>query len=142
MPDQSTYSYDALISASLQDRPWVENTLLPRLQAAGLRIFVTEMVEPLDTEGRAKITRRIGEARYVVAVLSPVSLENRQLQFEWEIAIERNFLTRTFCLVPVKIAPLDDSQIPSQLAALTTVDFTKPDKLEMAFAYLLSIWEV
>jgi len=142
MPDQSTYSYDALISASLQDRPWVENTLLPRLQAAGLRIFVTEMVEPLDTEGRAKITRRIGEARYVVAVLSPASLENRQLQFEWEIAIERNFLTRTFCLVPVKIAPLDDSQIPSQLAALTTVDFTKPDKLEMAFAYLLSIWEV
>ena len=141
MQDQSTYSYDAFISASPHDRPWVENTLLPRLQAAGLRVFVTEMVEPLDTEGRAKITHRIGKARYVVAVLSPASLENRQIQFEWETALERNFLTRTFCLVPVKIAPLGDSQIPSQLAALTTVDFTKPDKLEMAFAYLLSIWK-
>lgn len=140
LSDQRSYSYDAFISCSPQDRSWVESMLLPRLLASGLRVLVSNPLQKLDAGNRHAIVDCIGEARYVIAILSPAALSNQQIQFEWETALERNFLTGTFNLLPVKIAPLDDSQIPRQLAALSTGDFTNPDKLEMAFAYLLSIW--
>ena len=141
MSDQSLYIYDAFISCSPHDRAWVENILMPRLLKAGLRFLVSSPLQDLDADNRYAIVERIGKARYVIAVLSPAALSNQQTQFEWETALERNFLTGTFSLLPVKIVSLGDRQIPRQLAALATVDFTNPDKLEMAFAYLLSIWE-
>jgi TIR domain len=141
MSDHRPYVYDAFISCSPQDRSWVESILLPRLLASGLQVLVSSSLQNLDADNRQAIVERIGQARYVIAVLSPAALSNQQIQFEWGTALERNFLTGTYCLLPVKIASLDESQIPTQLAALATVDFTKPDKLEMAFAYLLSIWK-
>jgi TIR domain len=104
-------------------------------------MLVSSPLQNLNAENRHALVERIGEANYVIAILSPASLSNQQTQLEWDIALERYFLTGAFSLLPVKIAALDDSQIPKQLAALSTVDFTKPDKLEMAFAYLLSIWK-
>lgn len=141
MSDHGSYLYDAFISCSPQDRSWVESILLPRLLASGLQVLMSSPLQNLNAENRHAIVERIGEARYVIAILSPESLSNQQTQFEWETTLERNFLTGTFCLLPVKIASLDGIQIPKQLAALSTVDFTHPDKLEMAFAYLLSIWK-
>jgi hypothetical protein len=135
------YVYDAFIACSHQDRSWVDGILLPRLQATGLKILVTSPLQNLDAESRHALVERINEARYVIAVLSPDSLSNQQAQFEWQVALDRNFSTGTFCLLPIKIASLEDSHIPKQLAALASVDFTKPDKLDMAFAYLLSVWK-
>jgi hypothetical protein len=114
---------------------------LLRLQASGLRVLVSSQLQHLDAKNRHAIAAYIDSARYIIAILSPAALVSQQTQFEWEAALDRNFSTGTFCLLPVKIAPLDDSQIPKQIAALASVDFTKPDKLEMAFAYLLSIWK-
>jgi TIR domain-containing protein len=141
MPDQSVYLYDAFISNSPRDRAWVENTLLPRLHAIGLRVYVSTPVKVLDAEAREDIKRRIGQAHYVVAVLSPDSLINHQAQFERDVALERNFLEGVFCLLPIQVAPLDKRQIPNQIGLLTIVDFTQPDKLEEAFAHLLWAWE-
>jgi TIR domain len=132
---------DAFISSCPQDWAWVENTLLPRLHAAGLRVDFVEAKGKLDAITRGEIVRRIGQARYVVAVLSPASLMNSQAQFEREVALERNYQERIFCLLPVKIAHIDEQQIPKQLTLLATVDFTQPDRVEDAFAHLLWAWE-
>jgi hypothetical protein len=132
---------DAFISSCPEDRSWVDNTLLPRLHAANLRTDFVEAKEKLDAITRGEIIRRIGQARYVVAVLSPASLMNSQAQFEREVALERNYQERIFCLLPVKIAHIDEQQIPKQLALLATVDFTQPRKIEDAFAHLLWAWE-
>jgi hypothetical protein len=132
---------DAFISSCPQDRSWVENILLPRLYAANLRIDYVEAKENLDEITRGEIIRRIRQSRYVVAVLSPASLMNLQAQFEREVALERNYQERIFCLLPVKIAHIDEQRIPKQLALLTIVDFTQPHKIEDAFAHLLWAWE-
>jgi hypothetical protein len=132
---------DAFISSCPQDWFWVENTLLPRLHAAGLRVDFVKTREKLDAITRGEIVRRIGQARYVVAVLSPASLMDAQAQFEREVALERNYQEKIFCLLPVKIVHIDEEQMPKQLTLLSTVDFTQPDRVEDAFVHLLWAWE-
>jgi hypothetical protein len=104
-------------------------------------VFVSIPSKNLDAADRQMIDECIEAAQYVLAILSPTALSHQQTQYEWQTALERNLLTGTFSLLPLKIAALDDSRIPKQLAALSTVDFTKLDKQEMAFAYLLSVWK-
>jgi hypothetical protein len=141
MSEPQTYAYDTFISCSPQDRAWVEGILLPRLQSAGLQVRVSSPLQRYEPEGRRAIAESINSAQYVIAILSPAALANQQTQLEWEAALERDFLMGTFSLLPVKIAALDNSQLPKQIAALSAVDVTRPDKLEMALAYLLSVWK-
>src|SRR5215211_2546491 len=92
MSDHRPYVYDAFISCTPQDRSWVESIMLPRLLASGLRILVSSPLQNLDADNRHAIVEHIGEAHYVIAILSPAAFSNQQVQFEWETALERNFL--------------------------------------------------
>jgi hypothetical protein len=141
MSKQPAYRYDVFISSSPTDRIWVDTILVPRLRAADLTIMVSDSVLVLDVQARAELAEQIEQAEYILAVLSPDSLQNQQARFERDQALERNFREGVFCLLPIQIAPLDRHQIPKQLASLTTVDFTQPAKVEDAFAQLLWMWE-
>jgi TIR domain len=141
MSEPSAYLYDAYISNSPADRSWVETSLVPRLQAAGLRLVVSDRLAVLDSSARAFLADQIEQSHYVIAVLSPDALRDQQTTYERTLALDRNFRDDVFCLLPVQITPLDPRQLPTQLAILTTVDFTQPEKVEDAFAQLLWIWE-
>jgi hypothetical protein len=141
MSEPNTYLYDAFISSSPVDRWWIETTLMPRLRTAGLRIVLSKPLGVFDSDARTFITEQIAQSHYVIAVLSPASLSDQQATFERNLALERNFREGVFCLLPVQIAPIEPSQLPTQLALLSTVDFTLPEKIEAAFAYLLSMWQ-
>jgi len=88
MTDSSTppdgYAYDVFISYRLRepDKSWVRNVLLPRLEAAGLRVCIDvrdfRLGEPLVTE----MERAVVESRYTLAVLSPAYLTSSFTDFE------------------------------------------------------------
>ena len=139
MSDQGEYTCDVFISSSPTDRVWVHEALLPRLQVADLRVDVSESGEDVDAIGMAELERRIRQARHVVAVLSPNALINRRTIFERDLAQSLDLQEGTFRLLLVRVAPLDERQLPARLAMLSAADFTRPDQVERMFRKVVQV---
>jgi hypothetical protein len=59
-------------------------------------------------------------------------------EFEANLAQHLGIRERTVRLIPVKIAKLDDADLPLRLDALATLDFTRPGRAEREFDRLLA----
>ncbi len=98
------YDYDVFVSYSSRkvDRRWVRKTLLPRLEAEGLRVAV-DFRAPL---GVPKIVFRetaVQKSRYTVLVLSPAYLESDYAEFENLIAQHLGLEESRYRLLPLMI---------------------------------------
>jgi hypothetical protein len=135
MNEQTEYAYDVFISYSHDDEEWVMGTLLPRLEEAGLRVcidyrdFVAGKPALVNMQDAAK------NSRHTVLVLTPAWVES-----EW--TFYESLLTRTSDpaglqrrTVPLRLQPCE---LPEFISMLTWVDFTRPDRLDIAWTQLLT----
>jgi hypothetical protein len=83
-PLTDEYVYDVFLSYRRQepDRSWVRKTLLPRLEAQGLRACVDFRDFRLGAPLVLEMARAVEESRYTLAVLSPVYLESNFTELE------------------------------------------------------------
>jgi tetratricopeptide (TPR) repeat protein len=127
--------YDVFISYSHADEEWVTGTLLPRLERAGLRVcidfrdFVPGKSALLNMQDAAL------NSRHTLLVLTPAWVAS-----QWTLL--EGLLTRTddpaglrLRTVPLRLEPCD---LPPFIAMLTWVDFTRPDRLDIAWTQLLT----
>jgi TIR domain len=83
-PSDDGFAYDAFVSYRQQepDKTWVRKTLVPALDAAGLRVFIDYrdfvLGEPIVTE----MARAVVQSRYTLAVLTPAYLTSGFTEFE------------------------------------------------------------
>lgn len=137
--DEEGFLYDAYISYVDQepDGSWVWGTLVPRLEAAGLRVAVSGDVEVPGVARLLNIERGIQQAKRVVAVLSEAYLTDHMGDFENIMTQTRDVLDGTYRLLPIKIAPIDEGKLPLRMKMLTTLDVTNPRRSDREFERLL-----
>lgn len=124
------FRYDAYISYVDQgaDADTVWKTLIPQLEAAGLRVAVSGDVEAPGVARVVNVERGIRLARRTVLALSPRYVADHMADFENTLAQTLGIQEGTYRLLPVVIAPLDGAPLPTRLSMLTTLDLTHPQR--------------
>lgn len=137
--DAQGFRYDAYISYTERDpdSAWVWDTLLPRLEAAGLRVAVSgDSAEP----GVARVVsaeRGIQQSKRTVLVLSDAYLDDHMADFENTLAQTMGIQEGKYRLLPIRIAPVDPARLPTRLGMLTLLDMTHPRRAEREFERLV-----
>ncbi len=137
--DVDGYRYDAYISYVDRepDTTWVWDTLVPRLEQAGLRLAVSGDVEQPGVDRVVGIERGITQSKRTVVVLSPLYLEDGIGSFENVLSQSIGVQEGTYRLLPVTIGGIDEGRLPARLAMLSTVDLVHPRRAERNFERLV-----
>jgi hypothetical protein len=133
------YRYDAYISYldKEPDATWVWDTLLPKLEAAGLQVAVSGDSENPGIARVVNIERGIQQAKRTVVILSETYLTDRMAEFENTLGQTMGIQEGTYRLLPVKATPIDTSRLPTRLSMLTTLDLSHPRRSEREFERLI-----
>jgi hypothetical protein len=138
--DVEGYRYAAYISYvdKEPDNNWVWQTLLPRIEAAGLTVAVSSDVEEPGVARVVGTERAMKQSKRTVIVLSPAYLANSVKEFESVMGMTMGLEERSYRLLPVKIASVDDCEVPTRLSQLVTLDLTHPTRTERDFTRLIN----
>lgn len=133
-PKPAEFKYHVFISYTSADSDWVETTLLPRLEGAGLTAFV----EFRDIEPGAsrvdEIQRAVIESAKTLVVLTPEYLRDEWSTFGNVMAKSLDPAARMRRLIPLMKRPCEP---PLYIAHLVPVDFTSPTREAIAWKQLL-----
>jgi len=137
--DEEGFRYDAYVSYVDRepDATWVWDTLVPRLEDAGLRIAVSGDVEEPGVARVVNIERGIRQAKRTVLVLSESYLADHVAEFENVVAQTMGVQEGAYRLLPVRIGPVDTSQLPVRLGMLTALDLAHPRRAGREFDRLV-----
>jgi Caspase domain/TIR domain len=137
--DEEGFLYDAYISYVDQepDATWVWETLVPRLEEVHLRIAVSADAEDPGVARVVGIERGIKQSRRTLVVLSPSYLADHLAAFENTLGQTLGIQEGTYRLLPVKIAQIDEKQLPLRLSMLNMVDLTHPNRSIREFDRLM-----
>lgn len=138
--DETGFRFDAYVSYVERepDATWVWETLVPRLEASSLRLAVSGDVELPGVERVVGIERGIAQAKRTVVVLSPAYLDDGIAHFEQVLAQTMGIEEGSYRLLPVRIADLDQSRLPTRLSMLSTLDLAHSVRAERQFERLVS----
>jgi hypothetical protein len=122
--DADGFRYDAYVSYADRDpdATWVWETLLPRLEEAGLRVAISEDVEEPGVDRVVNLERGITQAKRTIIVLSEAYLDDNWSHFENVLGQTLGIQEGTYRLLPVQIAPIEEKRLPVRLGMLSTVD--------------------
>jgi hypothetical protein len=111
------YRYDVYVSYAEKDPDanWVWETLLPQLEAAELKVAISDDVAELGVSRVVNIERGMKQARRTLAMLSPTYMENNMAQFENVLGQTMGVQENRARLLTAFIAPVDTSILPERL---------------------------
>jgi hypothetical protein len=137
--DEDGFRYDAYISYVDKDpdTTWVWQSLVPRLEQAGLRIAVSGDVEEPGVYRVVGIERGIRQSKRTIVVLSETYLDDNMADFENIIGQTMSIQEGTYRLLPVRFFEIDDRMLPTRLSALTTLNLAHPQRSEREYARLI-----
>ena len=136
---EGEFRYDAYISYLDQgaDAEFVWQTLVPKLESAGLKIAVSgDSAEP----GVPRIVggeRAIRQAKRTIVVLSEAYLADSMADFENVLGQTMSIQEGSYRLLPVKIAPIAADRLPVRLGMLETLDLTNPRRADRSYERLI-----
>jgi hypothetical protein len=131
---QNTFDYDVFISYSHRDSEWVRDWLLPRLEAAGLRVCVDFRDFELGVPSLINMERAAERSRKTLLVLTPDWIESEWTNFEALLVQTEDPIglrQRTLPLMRERCQP------PKRIAMLTYADFTAPGRWESELERLI-----
>lgn len=133
-PDDS-FEYDVFISYSHKDETWVTETLLPTLEKTGLRVCIDYRDFVAGKPALINMQDAARKSRHTLLILTPDWVKS-----EW--TLYESLLTRTSDpaglqrrTIPLRLQPCED--LPEFISMLTWVDFTRPDRYDIAWRQLL-----
>ena len=137
--DEQGFRYDAYISyADIEpDKSWVRDTLLKRLGESGLRIALSKDVEEGGVDRVVTIERGIKQSKRTIIALSDSYLSDYWAGLQNVLAMTLGIQEGAYRLLPIKITPFDESQLPTRLSMLATLDLTDPSSTEREFDRLV-----
>ncbi len=119
--------YDVFISYSSIDREWVSEYLLPKLESVGLKVFIDYRDAEIGVPSLINMERAVDNSRHTLTVLTPAWLESKWTTFENLLVSTTDPTGRQRKLIPLLLVPC---KLPSRIAMLTYLDFTKLDDRE------------
>jgi hypothetical protein len=135
MDEPAKYAYDVFISYSHDDRGWVRAELLPRLEAAGLKVCIDYRDFKVGVPSAENIEHAIDDSRHTLLVLTPAWAESEWTDFESLLVQMADPAGRLRKLIPLLLKPC---QLPRRIGALTYADFTEIARREEEMTRLLS----
>jgi TIR domain len=129
--------YDAFISYSHVDREWVDNSLVPPLELAGLRIAIDHRDFAIGAYSQENMENYVDASRHVVIVLSPSWVKSEWSNFEFLMASADDPLARRRKIIPLLIAP---TELPKQIKIRTYADLRDPSVLDAEMKRI--IWAI
>jgi hypothetical protein len=136
---EGDFRYEAYISYvdAGADADFVWDTLVPKLEAAGLKVAVSgDSVTP----GVPRIIggeRAIRQAKRTVVVLSDAYLADAMAEFENVLSQTMSIQEGSYRLLPVTISPLAQGRLPVRLSMLESLDLAHPRRAERNFERLI-----
>ncbi|MBI2152627.1 MAG: toll/interleukin-1 receptor domain-containing protein [Candidatus Rokubacteria bacterium] len=121
------------LSHSHGDKPFVRD-LAGRLTQAGATVWLDEAELGVGDSLIERISAAIEETDYMVAILSPRSVQSTWVQKELNVAMTKEVKGRRVTVLPVLIEACD---VPHFLRDKLYADFTSPENHEREFAKLL-----
>jgi TIR domain/CHAT domain len=136
---EDDFRYDVYVSYMDKelDATWVWDTLLPRLEQAGLRIAVSGDVETPGVARIVNIEQGITQSKRTIVVLSESYLADNMAEFENVLVQTMGIQEGSYRLLPVKFSPIDPNCLPTRLSMLTTLDLVHPRRAEREFDRLV-----
>jgi tetratricopeptide (TPR) repeat protein len=131
----SDFTYDVFISYSHNDVDWVRNWLLPRLEAAGLRVCVD--FRDFDIGGAAldNMTEAAKQSRKTLFVMTPNWTVSEFSQFEALVIQTIDPIGRKRRLLPLM---LKETDLSTRLQIFTYADFKAPNNWETELARVIN----
>jgi len=129
------FRYDVFISYSHADEDWVVKTLLPRLEAAGLKVCIDYRDFDAGKPSIINMEDAVDQSRYTLLVLTPNWTGSDWTGFESVLVQTDDPLGRRQKMIPLM---LEKCELPKRIKTLTYVDFTRPDRAEIAWTQLLT----
>jgi len=134
MDEQTDYTYDLFISYNHVDRAWVQNELLPRLEAAGLKVCIDYRDFAIGAPSLVNMEQAVEKSRHTLAVLTPNWIASEWCEFECLLANTTDPAGRKRKLLPLM---LTRCELPLRIKLLTYADFTNPSEHSECFNRLL-----
>lgn len=130
------FDYHVFISYSHDDAGWVEGTLLPRLEAARLRVCIDFRDFPAGHAALSNMEDAVQRSRHTLLVLTPSWVASQWSRYEAILARADDPAGLQRRTVPLLLKPCEG--LPKSISILSWVDFTRPDRLEIAWNRLLT----
>lgn len=129
------FLYDAYISFAdaPADKEWVGKVLVPRLEAAGLRVAVAHDIYELGVPTVKESERVIRASKRTLVVLSDRYLADNAADFDNVLAQTMGIQEGTYRVLPVVMEPVGKGKLPTRLGMLTAADLTDPARLDKTF---------
>ena len=124
MAEQPDFAYDAFISYSHADRAWVRGELVPRLEAAGLKVCIDFRDFRPGAPSEKEMERAVLTSRKTLLVLTPDYVASAWADFEALLAGTLDPANRDLRLIPLLKAKCD---LPLRIRYLSYVNFADPD---------------
>src|SRR5262249_46342181 len=119
------------------DSDWVWQTLVPRLEQAGVRVAVSEDVLQPGVERVVGIERGIRQAKRMLLVLSDQYLADNWVGFEGVLTQTKDINEGTYSLLPVRWCDIKQ-ELPGRLSMLEPVKLASPARAEREFSRLIA----
>ncbi len=132
--DKSEFGYDVFVSYSHRDSEWVDQALLPRLKAAGLRVrtvrdFEVGMPQVVNVENLFR------QSRVTLLVLTPDYLTSNWTNVERALVDQLDSATRQRRVIPVM---LRTCELPLRIRNMSYANFTRSEDADAQFQRLLT----
>ncbi|WP_414586544.1 TIR domain-containing protein [Scytonema sp. PCC 10023] len=136
---EEDFHYDVYVSYIDEepDATWVWDTLLPRLEQAGLRIAVSGDVETPGVSRVVNIEQGITQSKRTLVVLSEAYLADGMAEFENVLVQTMGIQENSYRLLPVKLGAIDQNCLPTRLSMLTILDLVHPRRAQREFDRLV-----
>lgn len=116
--------YDVFISYRHTDRDWVQGTLLPTLERAGLKVIIDYRDFEVGTHSLVNMERAVANSAHTMLVLTPDWVDGEWTAFESVLAGTADPAARRRKLIPLMLKPCE---LPPRIAAITYADLTDPE---------------
>ena len=118
-------------------QPGSKRSLLPKLEAAGLRVAISEDVAVPGVERVVNVERGITQAKRTVMVLSTAYLTDRWAHFENVLGQSLGLAKGTYPLLPVLFQPVPPDHMPLRLGILKAVNIADERRADRNWARLI-----
>ena len=127
------YRYDVFVSYAEkddQDADWVWETLLPRLEEAGLQVAISDDVREPGVSRVVNIERGLEQSKRALIVLSPAYMADNMAQFENVMSQTISVQEGAARMIPTIVRPFDLGLLPQRLHpnVVAPADLTKPGR--------------
>jgi len=116
------YHYDAFISYSHHDKEWVHSWLLPRLEAAGLRVCIDFRDFEPGLPSLVNMENAVECSHKTLIVLTPEWVASEWTTFESLLIQTDDPAGRRARMIPLRLKPCEP---PKRIAMLTYLDFAQ-----------------